>query len=287
MIMKKRIILAIASVFILSATASAQTTSNSLLWEISGDDLTAPSYIFGTFHMMCEEDFEIKPKTIHALEKTKALFLELNYSDPNEIQEMQKMMQAEKKLSEQLSEKKAEELNDVLKSYQLTLDQVDHYSPQALYSLISLKAITCPPTSMKLLDIEIMQLALSAEKSVQGLETVADQIDFLGRAYDLEDAIEQLALGDDYGLIFEDMVTLYKEENLSELDQLLKDPKFMNAEQEKWMLTVRNENWANKIPVQMKKESTFFAVGAGHLAGKNGVLQLLKDKGYTVKPIMN
>jgi len=236
---------------------------------------------------MCEEDFEIKSKTKNALENSKVLFLELNYSDPNELQSMQKMMQSEKKLSEQLSKESALELNEVLKTYQMTLEQVDHYTPQALYSLISLKAITCPPASLKLLDVEIMQLALADQKQVRGLETVADQIDFLGKAYDVEGSIKQLALGDEYALVFEEMIDFYKEENLYELDRLVRDPKFMNSEQEKWMLTERNKNWVYKMPDQMKKESTFFAFGTAHLAGQNGVIQLLKDQGYTVRPILN
>lgn len=287
--MKKTILLAIAFLLILSGNLSAQTKNdnNSLLWEISGNGLIAPSYLFGTFHMMCEKDFEIKGKTKHALEKSKSLFLELNYTDPSEIMAMQKMMQADKKLSEQLSKKQVEKLNQVLKSYQLTLDQVDHYSIQALYSLIGQKAIPCPLTSVKLLDLEIMQLALAAKKKVQGLETVADQLGFLGKAYDLDGTIEQLSYGDDYAFAYEKSIALYKKENLSEIDRLLKDPKFMNAEQERWMLTERNKNWADKIPVQITKESTFFAVGAGHLTGENGVLQLLKGKGYIIKPIFN
>jgi len=82
------------------------------------------------------------------------------------------------------------------------------------------------------------------------------------------------------------MIRLYKEENLPELDRLLKDPNFMNDNQEEWLLTKRNINWAEKIPEQMTRESTFFAVGAGHLSGKNGVIQLLKDKGYTLRPVL-
>src|SRR5690554_6802335 len=116
--MKRIISSTIVLVLILSGVVSAQTenNNNSLLWEVSGNGLTVSSYLFGTFHMMCEEDFEIKSKTKDALEKAKTLFLELNYSDPSEIQSMQKMMQSDKKLSEQLSKEKALELNEVLKS---------------------------------------------------------------------------------------------------------------------------------------------------------------------------
>ena len=47
----------------------------------------------------------------------------------------------------------------------------------------------------------------------------------------------------------------------------------------------RNADWAAKMPAIMAAKATFFAVGAGHLAGPKGVLQLLKDAGYTVEAV--
>lgn len=77
-------ILAIAFVLLICGTLSAQTKpNNSLLWEISGNGLQEPSYLFGTFHIMCEKDFEIKPKVSHALDNAKTLFLELNLDYSN------------------------------------------------------------------------------------------------------------------------------------------------------------------------------------------------------------
>lgn len=60
----------------------------------------------------------------------------------------------------------------------------------------------------------------------------------------------------------------------------------MNKEQEDLMLNKRNINWVSKkMPAMMEKESVLFAVGGGHLLGKEGVLNLLKEKGYTIKPV--
>jgi uncharacterized protein YbaP (TraB family) len=51
------------------------------------------------------------------------------------------------------------------------------------------------------------------------------------------------------------------------------------------LLDRRNRNWIPIMESAMKKSSTFFAVGAGHLAGSQGVLELLRKQGYKVKPI--
>ena len=61
----------------------------------------------------------------------------------------------------------------------------------------------------------------------------------------------------------------------------------MNENSKKWMLEVRNENWAVKMPDVMKEKSTFFAVGAAHLLGKEGLINLLRKAGYSVKPLLN
>jgi uncharacterized protein YbaP (TraB family) len=47
----------------------------------------------------------------------------------------------------------------------------------------------------------------------------------------------------------------------------------------------RNNNWIPKLVDLFSKKSCFVAVGAGHLAGENGLINLLKKQGYTVEPI--
>ena len=81
------------------------------------------------------------------------------------------------------------------------------------------------------------------------------------------------------------MIRAFKNEDLPELDKLLKDKRLMNDSQEYWMLTDRNQNWASDMPAMMQTESILFAVGAGHLMGEKGLIELLRAKGYTVKPV--
>lgn len=289
--MKKRILSAALSVLAFSMTTKAGTISpdeqSSLLWEISGNGLEQSSYLLGTFHMMCEKDFQMKPKIKDALAHSEKLYLEIDYSDAKEMKAMQDMMMSDRKLSESLTETQATELNEILKSYNLSLDAVDNYTEQALFSLIGQKAIPCPAEQVKMFEVELIKLALQNGKTLAGLETVADQIRFLGNAYSLEESIRQLKNGDKYAVMFEKMIAAFNAENLSLLDQLLKNREFMNEEAEKWMLTERNKNWAAKIPAIMEKERTFFAVGSGHLMGEHGLIRLLREKGFTVRPVLN
>ncbi|REC75152.1 hypothetical protein DRF60_15985 [Chryseobacterium elymi] len=88
-------------------------------------------------------------------------------------------------------------------------------------------------------------------------------------------------------MLLKEMVTAFKKEDVKSVYTLFKDDKIMNAKQEKAMLTDRNKNWAEKMPEIMQKESSFFAVGGAHLMGENGIIQLLRSKGYTVKPVLS
>ncbi|WP_336688131.1 TraB/GumN family protein [Chryseobacterium bernardetii] len=280
---------ALAAIHFTTASAQNKNTEseNSLLWEVSGNGLSKPSYIAGTFHILCNKDFEIKQKTWNALNQAENFVMEINYTDQNEMAAMQKMMASDKKISEQLDSAEAKELDKILADYGTDLKNVDNYSPQALYALIATKAIPCPQNEVKMYEIELLKEALKNKKSVNGLEKVDDQTYAIGQSYNLKEVISQLKLSNEYTIASQKMTEAFKNENVKKLDQLIKDRKFMNKKQEKFMLTERNIKWAEKMPEIMKKQSSFFAVGGGHLWGDNGLISLLKAKGYTVKPISN
>ncbi|KFF14522.1 hypothetical protein IW15_03560 [Chryseobacterium soli] len=261
--------------------------NKSLLWEVSGNGISKPSYIMGTFHMICSKDFEIKPKVTKALENSDNLILEINYTDSKEMAAMQKMLSSDQKISDKLSPKEAKELDAILSEYGTTLQNVNSYSPQALYSLISTKAIPCPQTEVKMYEIELLKKALQNKKHIGALEKVDDQSHAIGGAYTLKDAISQLKMGNEYAILAQKMVESFKKEDLQTLDRLVKDKRFMNKDQEKIMLTDRNKSWAEKMPEIMKNQSSFFAVGSAHLLGDNGLINLLRTKGYTVNPVKN
>lgn len=272
-----------------SINATAQNKNadreNSILWEVTGNGLSKPSYITGTCHIMCSKDFEIKPKVLKALEKSDSFVMEINYMDPAEMIALQRMFQTDKKISDQLTVEEAKELDQILTEYGTSLKNMNTSSSQALYALISMKAVPCPQTEIKAYEIELMQAAHKQKKRINGLEKVEDQLTSINKAYDLKEVIQQLKMGKEYEALLQGMVNAFKKEDVESIYNLFKNDKFMNDKQEKAMLTDRNRNWAEKMPEMMKKESSLFAVGGAHLMGENGIIKLLRSKGYTVKPI--
>ncbi len=279
---------ALCTILLLTGTAKAQSKNNgnSLLWEVSGKGLTRPSYIFGTIHMMCPADFSITDKTKKAFDTAEELVMEVNFTDPAETAELQKAMMSPVPLSKKLSPVQFRLLDSVLTlKTGASLKSMEQLSMTTISSFAITKTLPC--TEIKSYELEFASFAKTQHKPIGALETVKQQSEYFAKAFSDQMIIDQILSFDDYKAVFTEMIDAYKKEDLKRLYAVLNDKRFGNTdESNKWMLEVRNANWAKQIPAMMKRKSCFFAVGSGHLAGKDGVLQLLKDQGYTVKPIL-
>lgn len=258
----------------------------SLLWEVSGNGLTKPSYIYGTIHMLCEPDFLISDKTKRAMAAADNLVLELNYTDPAEAAELQKKMMSTVPQSKKLNPAQFKQLDSVLTLKTGTsLKNLDQLTLTAIFSFAITKTLPC--AEIKSYEMEFTNFAKAKNKTIAALETVKQQTDFFSKAFSDAELINQITSFDDYKTVFSEMITAYKEEDLTKVSEILNDKRWGNTEKSnKWMLQVRNANWAHQMPAMMKNKSSFFAVGCGHLNGKEGILQLLKNQGYKVKPIL-
>ena len=285
--MKKVIKLAVVfAAVVLSGNMQAQEKKveleNSLLWEISGNGLTEPSYLYGTMHMMCEADFLIKEKVEKAFENTDKLALELDFDDPSELMAMQSMTTSTTPLSERLSKEDYATLDSFLQDkLGVKASQFENYTLIGIMSVVMFKSLNCPP---KMYEVEFMQQAMANKKEILGLEKVEAQVTGFSESYTNEEFIEQLKYYDTS--YFDEMVAVYKEENLNGLYEMVIDEKFMDADAKTIMLDNRNKNWVLLMPELMKVQPVFFAVGAGHLPGENGVINLLRNAGYSVKPVL-
>ena len=134
-------------------------------------------------------------------------------------------------------------------------------------------------------EFELINLAKAQNKKIKGLETLNGQLDFFAKAYPKDFLWQQIELHEAYKVMFQEMVTNYKNENITALFDGMNDERFLNKNAEYWMLTYRNKNWIEKMPALMKKQPNLFAVGAAHLVGDNGVIHLLRKQGYKVTPV--
>jgi uncharacterized protein YbaP (TraB family) len=282
----KSVITVIAIIFSLSTQAQTKSPKleNSLLWEVSGNGLSKPSYLYGTIHMICGGDYFLTEKTKRVFNASEKLVLEINLSDPNEMTDMQKMAMGQEPLTKKLSPEQLTKLDAILKKTTgMTVQQIDSFSLMTVMSLISMKTFGC--TDLKFYEMDFIESAKKRNEEVVGLETVKSQFKTLEDAYSDSEMIDMLEESDAEET--KQLVVDYKQENLEALYKSTTAENVMNTKAKKYMLDERNINWAKALPDMMKKESLFVAVGSAHLAGELGMINLLRKAGYKVKPVMN
>ena len=278
----KSIVAVTVLVFNLSINAQTQKSENSVLWEISGNGLAKPSYLFGTIHMICGKDFVMKPEATNAFSKTSKLALEINMSDVEELKIVQQAAVGKEPLSKTLSPKQIAQLEEVLKNNGgLTLAQVDSYTLETIMSLLFMKSFGC--SDLKFYEMEFLAKAKESNKSVVGLEKAVEQLDILSKSFTDDELIAYLQKIDTN--LADTMVKYYTNGDINGLYTTTTDKEQMSENTKAALLDNRNLNWLKIMPEMMQKESVFFAVGAAHLAGELGVINLLKKAGYAVKPV--
>lgn len=149
---------------------------------------------------------------------------------------------------------------------------------------------TATETPVPIMDIFIQQKAQGQNKPVIGLETYTFQVKLLTTLLDMPlheqyiKMIESFENKEEGEKIVKNLIDAYKSFNLASLGEAMKaSDGFENMANR--VLDSRNENWAQKMPSIMSEKSTLFAVGAGHLIGDKGILNLLKKQGYKVKAV--
>jgi len=273
---------------IISFSIQAQTKSlkpeNSLLWEVSGNGLSKPSYLYGTIHMICSADYFLSEKTKKALESSNKLVLEIDLSEPKQLTDMQQMAMGKEPLSKTLSAQDLLKLDNILqKKTGMTIQQVDSYNLFTIMSLVMMKSFGC--NDLKFYEMNFIETAKQRKLPIIGLETVKEQMDMFGNAYSDTEMIKML---EEFSKEETDkLVAKYKEEDITSIFDIITDKKMITEETKKAILDNRNQNWLKTIPGIIKNESTFIAVGSAHLAGDLGLIHLLRKAGYTVKPVMN
>ncbi|MBS1749051.1 MAG: TraB/GumN family protein [Bacteroidetes bacterium] len=273
--------------FYINPAPAQPPVENSLLWEITGNGLSKPSYLYGTIHIICKKDFFVSDKLKKTFAASDKIYLEIDMDDPAmNMKMLQLSVLKGKKLSDFFSGSDYNKLNDFFRdTIKMPLTFLATMKPFVLFSIITLKMLPCQ--DQKSYEMAFVEMAKEQHKEVLGLETVEDQMQIFD---DLPDSVQAqmiMRYVNEFNLQKEDfskMVAEYKKQNLDSLyQQVTSSPDIQGSE--KVLLFDRNARWIPQMESAMKESPTFFAVGAGHLAGDKGVINLLRQQGYTVKPV--
>lgn len=297
----------IAAAFVAVFTVAGANAQ--LLYKISGKDLKAPSYIIGTHHLANVGFVEKIPGVKDALTNTEQVYGELKWevmSNPDSLKVMQAAMVLPegKTLKTVLSAEQYKKLDAAITqmmgvglSNPQVAAQMGSMSPAALTTQLQVLMFMqkhmgeFDPSST--FDQYFQAQAKKNNEPTGGLETMAFQTELLYKGTPLKRQVEQLMCllnNQEFNEeVMEKMTDAFYAQDLNELKAVM-DMKIGNTcdstpEELAQLIDNRNADWAKKMPAIMADKSTFFAVGAGHLPGAKGVLQLLKDAGYTVEAV--
>lgn len=268
-----------------------QSLVKSVVWEVTGPNIEKPSYLVGTMHLMCEKDFAISPKIKSIYKKSEQAYFELDFDDPDLNSQMMAAMVAKEPLKERFSEEQYAQFAGFLEGHsQYKIEMFEQLEYIAIISALTVESLAC--SNIKTLDNELTNLAQKLDMPIYGLETVADQMQAVAVMNPKKGQLmseEELAMFTELDQVLNKMVELYQQEDIVGMfDFMANYPGSVDNwdEVKRILFDDRNKNWAAKIPGIAQAKPTVFAFGAGHLAGEQGVIQLLRDAGLTVKPIM-
>jgi len=266
-----------------------QKEEKSLLYKISGNGLSQPSYLYGTIHIICKDDFVMNEVTKQKFSEAKQVYLELDMDDPKMMPEMMKSMYMTdgSTLKTLMSGADYQKVSQFFKdSLKTNIEMLDKMKPFVLSSMTIPKLLACPSQSY---EETFVKMAKKENKEILGLETVQEQFGALDKMGMKKQAdlmlVKMIENWNDGKQELKQLIKDYKNQDVEAMYEDMAKSKMMDAQFEEDLLATRNKNWISKIQKITKEKPTFFAVGAGHLGGKKGVITLLRNEGFIVKAI--
>lgn len=264
--------------------------NRTLLWQISGNGLTEPSFLFGTIHVIPSDDYHLGSKVTEKLRTSKKLILEMDLSDVNTLEVASaSILPDNKTMKDYYTEEEYIEVESYFADslgapVSLFKTAYVRLKPFFLQQFIYLQYLGDNTSSY---EMELMDMAKVEQVDISGLETLREQLAL----------VDKMSLEEQFQSFLKTVREGYKQE--SYLDELIQV--YLSADIEKLhemiaeydeiqdltytLVDERNVNWIEKLKPEFHQHSVLVAVGAGHLGGPVGLIELLKQEGYTVEPI--
>ncbi len=292
---KRFLFLLTAFVLVVCAPATAQKAMH---WQVSGNGLQEPSYLFGTYHLLKDQYLLKYPKTLENFQKANAVMVEV-HADSAEMMaaSMGQIMMTDEKLSNLVD---SSDFKLIVAEMQRVLgfapvEMIEQFKPSALMMTLVTKYVDDASPEIKqyegtVMDMYFAREAKALQKDVLSLETVQEQLDLVFNQHPYDEQANQLVTfikkKDEMLELQKALTATYFE---ADLKKMLKLSEKYIEEYESGEMTYltddRNLRWLPAIEEAIGRQSTFIAVGALHLPGEKGLIQLLKAKGYKVTPV--
>ena len=279
----------ICFLFLILSNFSVQTYSqrNQLLYSVTHPKDKKTSYLFGTMHVMSQEKFFFPKKIEKLITKCDVLCMEVaNIS--NQSIEPNLLFDMDKSIKEFCTES---QWDSILKwaETDLMMNEVNfetNFKHAKPFVLIQLMLQNTLPKEQMSHEKELETIAEKLKMREVGLETINEQLNIFSKidyTSQVDLIMKQLSELDESKDDFKRMEDIYTNQDLDALCSLTEED-FTPVVKEN-LLTKRNLSWISKMKKHMENQGVFFAVGAGHLCGEDGLIELLLKEGYIVEGI--
>lgn len=292
--MKAKALLVMALTAVIATAAHSQ-----LLWKVTDNNSGKTSYVFGTHHFAPLSMLDSIKGLDAALQNADKVYGELDMQaamDPSALMGMQQMMMApaDSTIDKVLTTKQLADLNMAWAKYgtdQIPLNALYVLKPAGLSTQLAalMSAKVLPDINVgQGIDNELQVRARKAGKQVAGLETMEFQTNMLlgdpisKQAEDLVETIEDIDA--EAGKLVR-LTNAYLAQNYKDIETICAESVLKNPESAEKMIISRNNNWMKQLAPEIKNTNLLVVVGAGHLVGDKGILNQLKQAGYTVTPV--
>lgn len=267
---------------------NGQKKYQGLLWEITGNGLKTPSYLFGTMHVSNKMVFHLADSFYYALKNVQTVAIELNPEKWQvEMVRLDKLQKGYKTFVQTAAEDYLNEKSFKIEDYEDELKQALQAEPLVVNGLLYRSNVSREDFEEDtFLDLYIYQTAKKLGKKTTGVEDFLTTEKLVLEAYaDMANEKKPNTTSVEIPLDLDKKIEdAYRHGDLDLLDSLeiisIKSEAFRNK-----FLIARNEIQANSMDTILKKNSLFAAVGAAHLPGKKGIIEILRSKGYHLRPV--
>lgn len=278
-------------IVILLVSPSTRAQESSILWEINGNGITKPSYLFGSLKFIGEKEFYL-PKEVTEKIKKSTLFAIEDQVDHHAQHELNKVLHFPKgeTLATHLSN---EDYNKVVTFFE-TEFKISKKQFESKYARLKPLAISISMTRLslgekvKFYDIELLKFAKKNKVKAYSLETVEREAQALN-AFAIEDQATALLHSVDnfekQKSEFQKLMSDYPQGKLDEIFEYTLHPLENNQEFIEAFYYARNKEWMVSIEKMIAENVAFISVGVSHLEGEGGLLNLFKERGYTLTPV--
>ena len=262
---------------------------NSILWQITGKGVKDTSYLYGTIHLPNKKYFYVHPKVHEVKKKVDAGVFEIELKEDSLAYiSMAMMANAGNRISDLYKKEEQNFIYDYFKKIGIPSVMVNNMKPIALTTM--LLSVMQPADTTGGIDQLLQNDFKLMGKPVLALETIKMQADLLlGMPIDIQkkELWESLNNQDSLMNSLHELDSVYVSQDLKGIVKLLDDIENEEYLNKDLLNDSRNLKMVEKLPDLIKNKSLLICVGAVHLCGDKGLIQLLIDKGYTLEPVLN